>query len=613
MKDRDTTWMRSTHAVKLGHDFKSYRAALEYVLTPDLNDKTKTKGDHDALQELLNTLSPADSKPSVSDSSVGGNDAINPYWSFNEDDDIILPMDAQNAACTKGMGCVYKQMYDQNQQILWLSFGVPQFGSASDFFWGIKNSKLSAYMNDGGHSGLGDLLKALISDVTRGTLALAISLPFMPMAFLYRVGKWSFSNSSYSITKYYDFQSASVLYYQMCNSLLAPLSVGMGLFSNSEELMKSMSGKGIVNSDWYNRYSKSTVPKVLENGPDVFAIINKRANAINHRNRLTTDMLAKELAKPVKDRNSNWFDRATGWIINPLCKIQNGIKNAALGGTEFVGFRVEKGTDASESFNNSTGESSIAGTFNSKVQEKMDKKFTLGTLPGGDMMADVSNILSGIAGLKEGDVLEIVAGNAHVDIPEVWKSSSFSKSYSFNMVFRARYGDPISIFQSVYIPLVMIMAGALPRSVGKNAYTSPFVLRAWCKGRFAIPLGIIESMSIKRGASEFGWNYDNLPTVVEVSINIKDLSPAMYMALADASFLDVFANNTSMQDYISTLSGLGLADRYYLMGKTIRKAQSALLSVFTNVLNPLAIGNRVGSMNLMGLAYAMDTGNVSDN
>ena len=163
-----------------------------------------------------------------------------------------------------------------------------------------------------------------------------------------------------------------------------------------------------------------------------------------------------------------------------------------------------------------------------------------------------------------GALLNTHTGHSFIDIPEVWEGSTFGKSYSFNFALRAPYGDPISIYQSIYVPLCVILAGSLPRATGNASYTSPFLLRAYCKGMFAIPLGIIESLSIQRGSSEFGWNVSSLPTQVDVSISIKDLAPALYYGIGSGGLLasidEVYAQNSTFNEYLMTLAGMGLAD-----------------------------------------------------
>jgi hypothetical protein len=295
-----------------------------------------------------------------------------------------------------------------------------------------------------------------------------------------------------------------------------------------------------------------------------------------------------------------------------------------MSGADYVGFRVEKITDSSESISNSTGESSLAAKINAKSAEAADMKYNIGgasKIAGGFVDGVVGSIRDGMAGLGSslglGGAIEVMSGNARIDMPDVWKSSSFSKSYSFSINLRSRYGDPVSIFQSIYVPLAMLLAGALPRSVGKNSYTSPFVLRAYCKGMFAIPLGMIESISIRRGLPEFGWNVDNLPTAVSISMNIKDLSPAMYCALADNTFVDIFGANTTLQEYLTTLSGVGLAERYYMLPKLKRKKDAILLATYNNWVSPHGWGTRIGNMALVKAAAAVmsigQPGNVSNN
>ena len=123
----------------------------------------------------------------------------------------------------------------------------------------------------------------------------------------------------------------------------------------------------------------------------------------------------------------------------------------------------------------------------------------------------------------------------------------------------------------------------LPRSIGPNAYTSPFLIRAYCKGMFAIPLGLIDSMTIERGGSEHGWNVDMLPTRVSVSFTIRDLSPVMHMPLADSIADAIFGQNSSFQEYLLTLSGIGLAERtqfYHRLNRNLGIAWNMLRSTY---------------------------------
>ena len=103
---------------------------------------------------------------------------------------------------------------------------------------------------------------------------------------------------------------------------------------------------------------------------------------------------------------------------------------------------------------------------------------------------------------------------------------------------------------------------------------------------FAVPLGIIESVSIKRGDSEFGWTYDNLPTCIDVSISIKDMSPIMYVTMYDSIFEDIMGTDSAFNEYLLTLSAVGLFERISQIHKMIRGVQYAAHKLRNRYFNP---------------------------
>ena len=116
------------------------------------------------------------------------------------------------------------------------------------------------------------------------------------------------------------------------------------------------------------------------------------------------------------------------------------------------------------------------------------------------------------------------------------------------------------------------------------------------KGMFAVPLGIIDSMTITRGASEFGWNFMRLPTVINVSMTIKDLAPIMHLAMMDSFYgWKIFAANSSMQEYAHTLAGSGLNERLLFSESISQRLRLCARLVRTTLGDPIywatAIGN----------------------
>ena len=152
----------------------------------------------------------------------------------------------------------------------------------------------------------------------------------------------------------------------------------------------------------------------------------------------------------------------------------------------------------------------------------------------------------------------------------------------------------------------MMMAGTLPRGIGKNLYTSPFICSAYSKGMFAVPAGMVDSISIKRGLPEFGWTHQNLPTSVDVSFTIKDLSPSLYVSLAGNSILDPFKGNSSMHEYLTTLSGVGLADRLFGFRKLQRRLAAMLLIKRNTVANPAYWSYSIGNNSMVRLLHEIE-------
>ena len=274
-------------------------------------------------------------------------------------------------------------------------------------------------------------------------------------------------------------------------------------------------------------------------------------------------------------------------------------QSAALGATQYIGFRIDRSVDASESFSNSTSPSEFAQTFNDGVRNANNQQLK-SILSGDTGIAIVDGLLSKAKEIFQGasDAISHMTGidffsnlgsavisGAYLDIPEQYAGSDFGKSHSINLQLRSPYGDMISIYQSIIVPLSMILAGCLPRAGGDNSYVQPFLCRVYCKGMFSVPMGIIDSVNVKRGSSEFGWTYQNLPTCVDVSVSIKDMSPVMYMTMTDGIFTSIIAQDSAFKEYMLTLSGVGLWERL----STWRRWQRNITYIARNLRN--VIGN----------------------
>lgn len=554
---------RYVSRVSIEDSFKTNREVLDYALS-DADNKT---GLLEALPSYSLTAKRRDTR-------VGGNDAINSYYQFNENDDLIHPINKTNTDETSGMGRVYNETFDEQQQLIYLSFGVPDYTNAATFVDKAYNVDLAKLMNTGDVS-----YASKIGQFLGKTLGTVVLLPLYPIKFAFEGLEKILSDTN--PTKYYDFKPTMALYYKAVNVILAHLAVNMNLTAMEDDT---------------GDIATAGIPDILKtHGLDILTILSRKnwydkletgdASATSP----TTDEILKELATNPLYESSMW---------------ERGVTGAALGFTEalrYVGFRIEKSAESSESASNTTKEPEILSAINSAVSSGQSSTFTMKSLaetaPGKVAQVAYDGIMGIISGAASSMSLtggvEMLKGSGFVDIPEVWASSNFTKSYNFDFQLRTPYGDPLSIFYSLYIPLAMIMAGSFPRSVGENAYTAPFLVRAYCQGMFAIPLGIIDSITIKRGAAEYGWADNMLPTQIDVSFSIKDLSPIMHIAIADGGISDwtnILGQNSSFQEYLLTLSGTNIAQRT-LIKELLKKRAKALLTILSNnKLNPMMFG-----------------------
>ena len=590
--------------------------------------ETSTEGAEN-INGYLETNKAMYRSPSVSDASVGGNDAINPYSAFNLDDDIVHDV-SYSGTDSWGMGRCYGEMYESKQQILYLTMGLPKYRNLQTWLENATDKDMSE-MNDVGHTK--GILSSLFKFVS-GSISLAIKLPWLPFKWAANIVS---SVKDTKITEYFYFRDNMPLYYRYWNTILSDIAVGMGLYGVDDETEpgggdKSKPNNGAnVSQAQVNKYLVN-LPAIMQEGPDIFKIMSRRAKRAGVTSSVSTDDLTSDPSKSGDFQKINNEDdqKETTWkktLKEGLSNFWTGIKAGALEGMNFVGFRIEKADNASESFSNSTQDSPLLSLLNGKVAEH--RSATLGAQyqgegllsdlmkAGANITRTVNNVKEAVAGLKSGSLDQTIAyvasGNGFFDLPKQWSGSSgMSRSLSFNLKLRAKTGgDNVSIFQSIMIPLSGLLAAALPRAVGDTTYTSPFIVRAFCKGMFAVPAGIISTLSITRGSSEFGWSLSRLPTVVDVSFTIEDLSPMLFLSIVGGEgklssiFYQAFTNNSKMGEYINTLVGIGTKERYYLLGQLKRRLKTAMLisknTVFSATYRGYVLGDSSIIRSLMAL------------
>lgn len=266
-------------------------------------------------------------------------------------------------------------------------------------------------------------------------------------------------------------------------------------------------------------------------------------------------------------------------------------------GGAFIGFKVNHNGAIGESFSSSFKDNDLAGFFNGFSAQTNDARFTLSGgatgIPGIDTLIRQAQdvVMGGIAGTALGGIANLVLGQGYVEIPQHWAGSTVSlprETYTINL--RSPYGHPVARIQNIIIPLVCLLNMVLPHSVGAQAYTSPFLIEAFSKGRSQTRLGMIDQMSIQRGVGNVGWTRDKHPLGIDVTFSVVDLSPLMHIPIDPAlnpgdltnpaaAVNKLLTDDTNYSDYLNVISAMGVNEQIYTSDKLARVMARTKLDV----------------------------------
>lgn len=262
-------------------------------------------------------------------------------------------------------------------------------------------------------------------------------------------------------------------------------------------------------------------------------------------------------------------------------------------GSQFAVFKVEHTGPQTDSFTNASIESSLSQKLNSVSSEARQARFAfaegnliggmIGDALGGAIDAVKDTALGALDGVTMGfsNLIPGLGGSGYIDIPKHWQSSSANIARStYKIHLGTPYGNPISQMMSIYIPLAMILAGALPRSTGKQSYTSPFLCQIFDRGRQQIKIGMIESISIQRGVSHLAFDLKGNALALEVTFTVADLSSILHMPVSTGSIFTADAGldeDNILSDYLAVLAGQDMYSQMYAMPKAkLRLAKAAV-------------------------------------
>src|SRR5574344_1159726 len=300
--------------------------------------------------------------------------------------------------------------------------------------------------------------------------------------------------------------------------------------------------------------------------------------------------------------------------ILPIKFLNGGI--AKYYNTQFIPFRCSKDVTGAESFSNSTTTNPIMEKLNSEAEEADNSANEADPSTG---IKDKLKNVAKKAGMKLlGSFSEealVLSGRGRITLPDVFSSSSFSRSITLSFKFHAPYGDTLCQFENEFVQLMVLLAMGVPRQTGKLSYTSPFAVRVFIKNRIMINCGMIESISVTRGGDTNDWCPNGFPKTLSVDVTVKDMEPNISLPMASRGplrmALEVMFPSTGMSEYLSSIGGLPMDQMTHNFRKEhLRRATTAFVNAWSkrfdmDTLQSAIVNSRLGSA-ITGLVAGSD-------
>lgn len=564
------------------------------------------------------------------DTRLGCNIGVNSRPQFTPYSDIRIKgrissrneVSVSNTKGNYGMGRYYSEAIDDNAQTIYMRFGVPQFNALTTFFSAAFNSESVRFARTGrGPSTWYNIGQAA------GTIGAFSAYPVLTTLILSsRVLNVLFKRPT---SRYYTLKPTMHMYWSAVNMLVNHIGVNRGLLprhlmGDGEQDQGSMYELDQVLLERLHELMPDIFTE--SNGFDMFKFANKAQRLHNkameetfvaldsgsadeyvgivkksYDTELSITGTIEEIISTFLERYANlsYFtsdegerileaqpqvDPATG---EPLGEVEDGwaefFDAEFKQGSQFAVFKVDHVGSVQESFSNSVAESDLSNKFNSISSQAREARFTFA---GGNVTDNVvGNAVEGLAGavtdIARGaldgatfglfSALEGLLGSGYIDIPKHWQSSNVSlPKITYTMQLVSPYGNVISQMQNIFIPLCMIMAGALPLATGKQSYTSPFLVQIFDRGRCQVRLGMIESVSITRGTTNMPFTVTGNPLGIDVSFSVVDLSTIMHMPVSTGKIFSADVNmdeDNILMDYLAVLSGQDMYSQLYFWPK----------------------------------------------
>lgn len=259
----------------------------------------------------------------------------------------------------------------------------------------------------------------------------------------------------------------------------------------------------------------------------------------------------------------------------------------------YVQFYIDpEGSGSSDNFSNETSPSQLKSAF--EKGQSTFKEIAFLTNSGGLSSGSVAQSVSSFTDDMTNQLANAFSGNsltdfisrfitvgksivkgANVIMPDIYQSSSHPTQYTLTVRLKNIYGTKFGFFMNIGVPLMHLLALAIPKQATANTYGSPFLIKASIEGMWATNLAIVNDLSFNKTVNAEGWTADGLPNEVDVTMTVTDLYSDLSMSSQTNPSL--FVNNTSLLEFLANTCGLSLVNpslqkKYEMATNTFKNA-----------------------------------------
>lgn len=131
---------------------------------------------------------------------------------------------------------------------------------------------------------------------------------------------------------------------------------------------------------------------------------------------------------------------------------------------------------------------------------------------------DALGDLKSLAGQVSRAAAELIMHGSRIELPKIWDNSTYMPSFTSVVRLVSPYGHPNAIKEFIIRPLIHLLLLSTPTTYDGISFNRPQTLSIQAYGINYTPLGIIQSINLRRGGADTSFNVYRQPLSIEASV-----------------------------------------------------------------------------------------------